>query len=780
MALTHPFSQAEIQQGLPAGRAQTLLFLIEARTAHRAARTQQVADLFPSAAEAQALDQAFLQAIRTSGDLPRWPTIQEIEQYTAQWATLVPVNPQVRATVAHLLGAKYQFTAQATPTLQAALGLQSAAVQAAYQQRYHQPLATIYTPQTTLGDRLRWATSAVGGWVDQLPPFWQSCVLMLAMSFPQAALALSIAVVGVGPLVGIGLIVLFGLINMVTVAALAEAVVRNGAIRYGNAFLGRVAADYLGPGGSLVMTLAAGAFCFLGVIAAFVGLAKTLASFTPVPAIVWATALFAINLYRLARQSLKLSLVMSLLLAATVIGLLLLLAGLAFTHFQVTNLTMSLATDTAATKGWWQPALLQALLGVLLTAFYGHIFVSQVARVVLPREPSGRALIGGSVTAFAILTVIFVLWVLAVSGAVAPQGLASASGTVLIPLATALGPGAKLLGALIVVLLPGLASIRASDVLFNLVRERLPGLRQAQPSAQGWIDAAQVRVCLCVSPLVVAFLLAAGMLLNGGGSFARIISLSGVMTVALFAGVLPVLLLVASRRKGDFAPSGALPWLSHPLVLGAVFVFFVGIILLHGLVIWQTAWERGMALALVVGIGLLTAQVGRRGAFTRRLVVELRQDQRAGNPSLFTLTAAGQPLVGSADFTYPQYTQHCAATTGVIADFAQLQSVNFWLPATTARELKVWVHRVTPEGNSESLPVQIQVIEEQARRMACQAQSGAVLLPLHAQECQVQIRLGHAGSQPRQNVVPSLPLPVAQPKPIAQLPFPQRQTLQPQ
>lgn len=761
MTLINPLSHVEILKGLPAGRAQTLLFLIEARATHLAARTQQVADLFPSEADAQALDQAYLRAIRTSGDLPRPPTIQAIEQYARQWAELVPASPQVRATVAHLLGAKYQFTAKATPALQAALGLNTPAVQAAYAHRYSQPLATIYVPQTTLVDRLRWLPSALGGWVDRLSPFWQSCVLMMAMSFPQATLALSIAVVGVGPLLGIGLIVLFGLVNMVTVAALAEAVVRNGAIRYGNAFLGRVACDYLGQGGSTVMTLAAGAYCFLGAIAAFVGLAKTLASFTPVPAIVWAAALFAINLYRLARQSLKLSLVVSLLLAATVISLLLLLAGLAFTHFQVANLTLAVTNERAATPGGWQPALLQTLLGVLLTAFYGHIFVSQVARVVLPRDPSGRALIGGSVAAFAILTVIFVLWVLAVSGAVAPQVLASASGTVLIPLATTLGPVAKLLGSIIVVLLPGLASIRAADVLFNLVRERLPGLRQAQPptqsQAQGKVWSEQGRLLLCSSPIIVAFLIAAGMLLTGSGSFARIVSISGVMAVSLFAGVLPVLMLLASRRKGDFASSGVRSWVGHPLVMGTVLVFFVGIILLHGLVIWQTPLERGMALALVLGIGLLTVQMGWRGAFTRRMVVELRQDQRAGSQSFFTLTAVGQPLVGAVDFTYPHHSRHCAATTGAITNFAQLQSVTFYLPTTTARELKVWVHRVTPAGNSESLPAHIQVIEAQApHRVARQAQDGQAVLPIQAQCYQVQISLSTNGSQPCQPGASSL------------------------
>jgi hypothetical protein len=93
--------------------------------------------------------------------------------------------------------------------------------------------------------------------------------------------------------------------------------------RPGGAFLGRVAADYLGPAGSVVLTLAAGAYVFLGEIAALVGLATTLASFAAVPAGLWAAALFGVNACRLARQSLKVSLGLSVVLAGLNIGLLL-------------------------------------------------------------------------------------------------------------------------------------------------------------------------------------------------------------------------------------------------------------------------------------------------------------------------------------------------------------------------------------------------------------------------------------------------------------------------
>src|SRR5919204_2137767 len=222
--------------------------------------------------------------------------------------------------------------------------------------------------------------------------------------------------------------------------------------------------------------------------------------------------------------------------------------------------------------------------------------VSQVGRAVLPRDPSGRALIGGSAAAFAVMTIMFVLWVVVVSGVVAPRALASTSGTVLVPLTMELGWVAQLLASPVALFLLGLASIRTADVLFNLVRERLPVQRTgSRLGSRG-------RLALSISPVLVAFGVAEWLLLMGTGSYARLISIAGVLSVSVFAGIFPVLLLVASRRKGDLVPTAVYPLLGHPLVVGGTYLVFLGIILLHGLVIWQDALERTLALALAVGV----------------------------------------------------------------------------------------------------------------------------------------------------------------------------------
>ena len=65
-------------------------------------------------------------------------------------------------------------------------------------------------------------------------------------------LALPIAVAGVGPLPGVAIIVVLGLLNVLTVAAVAETFARTSSVRWRGAYFGRVVRGYLGrePAGS--------------------------------------------------------------------------------------------------------------------------------------------------------------------------------------------------------------------------------------------------------------------------------------------------------------------------------------------------------------------------------------------------------------------------------------------------------------------------------------------------------------------------------------------------
>jgi hypothetical protein len=186
-------------------------------------------------------------------------------------------------------------------------------------------------------------------------------------------------------------------------------------------------------------------------------------AFTHVPAEVWIALLFFMELYLLSRKTLKFTFTVVLLLAAINIALLLPIGFLAFTHARPESFLhgdMPFLREVTS-----HPQVLQLVFGVILLLYFGHVYVIHCARVVLPRDPSAGT---------ACLTALMAVWVLAIGSAIAPQALASQAGTALTPLAAQVGPSIEVLGSALIILFLGMSCIRSSDILFNLVRERLP------------------------------------------------------------------------------------------------------------------------------------------------------------------------------------------------------------------------------------------------------------------------------------------------------------------
>jgi amino acid permease len=475
MADDELISREEVLAGLPARRANTLLFLIESRTAQIVARSRVEFSLTEQATQER--DMAFLEAFALPNPPPLHPTIQHLERYADNWASLVPSNPRLKAAIAHALSQKYTFTYQVVPNIRAALGLDEKAVQVAYSRLYRTQLVKIFTSKLPFIEQLRWTASAIAQKLESLPPFWLASLLTVALGLPQAFLALPIAVANIGPLPTVAFLMIIGIINIFTMVCMAEAIGRSGDFRYGNAFIKQLVSNYLGNIGSSILSLAVGIRVFLIALACYIGLSVTMANFTQISAALWAAVFFCVGLYLLLRKSLNFTVAVMLFLAAINVSILLILSLLAFRHVQLDNL---LYINLPFLKGEaFQPLMLQQFLGVSLMLYFGHIYVGECAKLVLPRDPSASSLIWGTAVGTAVLTVLFCLWVIAVNGAISPQLLSGVSGTALDPLAMQVGPIAKVLGAALVTLLLGMAWLRSSSLLLNLAREWFPA--QPQP-----------------------------------------------------------------------------------------------------------------------------------------------------------------------------------------------------------------------------------------------------------------------------------------------------------
>jgi amino acid permease len=948
MASDQLLTRDEVLGGLPARRAGTLLFLIESRTAYLVAQSRETLELFLTEELAKERERVFLDAFKLGQEPPHPPTIQDIERHSGLWAALVPANSSLRAALGHLLGQKYTLTSKAVPGIRAALGLDEGAVQQAYRRLYHVPLETLYTPRPTLVERLRWAWAALARRLESLSPFWTAFSLTLTGTIGVSILALPIAIAGVGLPAGLLLLLGFGLISLSTLAALAEALARHGALRHHRIFLGRVVADYLGHESSLLLSVVGIFHAFMMLLVYYIGAPSILADITPIPASVWAVGLFLCGMYFLSRQSLNATVASALFVAAVNIGLILLLVLLALPHVHLEYL--SYVKMPVLSELPFGVSGLQLLSGTLLIVYYPHISMANAAGVVLRRDPSGWALLWGSGAALVTAMVIYGIWVVAIIGAVSPLALIGHRGTALALLAAQIGPVVQACGIVLVVLLFGMSSIHAAFGLFNLVNERLPtrshqvvmlfrrqdrlllrprgtsaqslragltylGLTEGVPQCRldiqcdgrthhievavaqrwdaaaldgrrpelrqrgldltlealhtvpewmqlqvtsamtliyegGWdtigfsltdvvmlpdtqrqlvnwmmrrgeVSLAQVaayrrevedearrplkllieqglvrerqvqgvpyyrvrlrpkrrsqlaqdiwqtleeldkrpvktrptthqpgkraivrhfwqvtlskrgRFVLSVTPIVLALLLTEWLLATGGASFSHLLGFLGVVTVSLVAGVFPILLLAASRRKGEYVP-GVIFWvLGYPWVAICCYLFFLANLFLHGLVIWDNPVERAAALILGMLTLVLTLVMVGRGVFAPRLVVELRDDQRPPGGAVFALVAGGKPVLADVQLGYPHGEQCVQAATGDVPTFSALRYATFHLPATAARDLKVWVHTITPTGSSESLAASLEVHDgQETKEFDLTLTGGQVIIPL--------------------------------------------------
>jgi hypothetical protein len=102
----------------------------------------------------------------------------------------------------------------------------------------------------------------------------------------------------------------------------------------------------------------------------------------------------------------------------------------------------------------------------------------------------------------------------------------------------------------------------------------------------------------------------------------------------------------------------------------------------------------------------------------------------------------GQPASARAGLDYPGDEQTFAAAVREIATFSSLRRVVLQLPAGPARELKVWTHRITLDGDSEPLPAQLELsCGQETRRFELAACEGQILVPLASDGCRLQITL---------------------------------------
>ncbi len=678
------FSRAELLGGLPARRASTALFAIEAETARLRAASRFDRAAYIGERTAAERESAFLGALASGRDLPRPPTVQDLERYAEEWAALVPSDPDLRASIARMIGAKYRLSSERVPRIRAALSLDEAAVSIAYERLHGQPISTIYAPRIDTRERIRWRQAAVSERIERLPAFWIAYALSLTETIGEGILIVPLAVAGLGPIPGAIALLVLGLVNLATLAGVVELVTRNGSMRYGAAYFGRLVRELLGGIASQTLSIALALFNVIVFLAYLLGFASVIAGATGVPEAVWVAALFGINVFFLRNETLDDTITSAVVIGAINVALVVGIIVLAVPHIDAANLGY---VDVPFLNGRAPDgAIVGLVFGVILVAFFGHTSAANAAKLVLTMDSSGRALLWGNLAALATVMGLYVAAVLAINGVVGPEPLLATRGTAITPLADVVGPVINVLGSIYVVLALGIGSLYVSLGLFNQVIELLP---PRTSTGRDWPSRVarerRWRLAVGLAPAAAVFLVLELLLATGNDWFAGPIGIIGVLAVPLVGGIFPMLMVAAARRKGEYVPGRVIGIIGHPLVVIAICALFEVGVLAHAIVIWDGPAERIAALAVAALMAVVIVRIFATGGFRRRATVEIRHEA-VRRRVVLAVTAGGSILV--APHALPAPADWGAGGADVEID----------LPAGPARDLRVWAHDVLADG----------------------------------------------------------------------------------
>jgi hypothetical protein len=203
------------------------------------------------------------------------------------------------------------------------------------------------------------------------------------------------------------------------------------------------------------------------------------------------------------------------------------------------------------------------------------------------------------------------------------------------------------------------------------------------------------RAVLGSLPIVTLAALSAVLLAAGTASVSGPIRIVGVIAFATISGVLPPLLLVASRRRSDAAGARG-GFLVGRALMALTGITAIAVLVLHASVLWSEPVEQALAAIATLFAFAAVALAVRDGSFRRAILVELRQDGER-TPVRIRCEEEAHPLDANVQLA------------GHPAGSAELDLEEQWSPLTvrgrseSATELRVAAQRLDHSGSATAL-----------------------------------------------------------------------------
>ncbi|NKB62182.1 MAG: hypothetical protein GKR95_08620 [Gammaproteobacteria bacterium] len=206
-------------------------------------------------------------------------------------------------------------------------------------------------------------------------------------------------------------------------------------------------------------------------------------------------------------------------------------------------------------------------------------------------------------------------------------------------------------------------------------------------------------------PLVGVFIAAELLLILEKESFSGPLGFIGVVVVAMMGGIFPVLLLAASRKKGDVVPKVVYRWLGHPVFLFVIYFVSLTGVILHGLFIWENTLMRILALGVALIILIITVGAWRKNSFTSVFVVTLYKKNEAEGVELNIMVNGKNYQTDIEIKTRENHAQHFHASSCEIPVFEKLEHLRISFPSLLADNARIITSQFGDDGQISSLPM---------------------------------------------------------------------------
>jgi hypothetical protein len=415
--------------------------------------------------------------------------------------------------------------------------------------------------------------------VLKLPPFWLAFGFMALVSLPMSFVAFPITAAPLGVLPSAGIIAFITLIVCTSVAAIAEAIVfLPPESRPKN--LHDLVVIYLGKRAGTITALAIMVIFFVVLVACAISIVATLSAFTGWPKFFWLAILGIVILLVISFGSIAHSLSLVAGALALVIMLVMIAALIPFVDLErILYVQLPFTDDRGLASNIWSD-----FLGVMILSFIGPLLLVPSATYVLPNNPKANLFIKGSLWGIIFQAMVMVLWIFAVDSSMLPAELIGLHGTVLIKLGQITDPFIKISGAILVLILPGLAAIRSAAQLG--VQIRLFFVQDNQVQSQNLSLYSQY--LLPAIPTLFAFVLVAVLIDVDKANVSVFLSIGGILGSSIATGIIPAMLYKAVIQKHIKPTIPLLCFFRSRLAIILNFMFFIVVLLLYGLVIWDS------------------------------------------------------------------------------------------------------------------------------------------------------------------------------------------------